>query len=653
MVRRPTTGTGHMRIKSVRIRNFRSFDDQTVSFDPYTCFVGSNGAGKSTVLNALNVFFGEGASSTPVDALTAEDFHQKRTDAPVEITVTFHEVSPRAQEHLKDYYRNGELIVTAVAAFDEAKGKAPVQQFGERMGIPAFADFFKAYKEGGAGDIATAFDALREAYPAIPAPSGRSKDHKKEALHAFEADPANAAMLAPLRSADHFYGIAGPSKLRPFLQWVYVPAVKDATQEQAESRDGALGKLLARTVHARVNLKEDLANIERIAQEQYQALIDANQGVLDEVAQTLSRRLGEWAHPDVNLAINWNSQPVKVGAPSARVRVGEQGFEGDLARFGHGFQRSYLLALLQELAAVPGDDAPTLILGVEEPELYQHPPQARYLAQVLRQLADQDAQVLVTTHNPFFVGGHTFEAVRLFRKEHETRSTRVLSLTHDRYSERYAEASGEAALRASAIEAQLNEVLRGAVNEMFFASKIVLVEGTEDAAHLLTWITLTNRLSQFRSQGVHVIAVDGKRNLARPIIIAQELGVPCFVLFDGDRQQKTNARQITDNKQVLRALGYMEEDYFPEEVRWGTGFVQWPDDLAALVNRDLDQTLGVENLGRITESARVACGQLGSLDKNTTFIQHRLTAAHRDGGRCQTLDDVCDRILAMPLDDVE
>lgn len=149
MVRIPNIRAGQLRIKSVRIRNFRSFDDQTVSLDPYTCFVGSNGAGKSTVLNALNVFFGEGASSTPVDALTAEDFHQKRTHIPVEIKVTFHGLSGPAQEQLKDYYRNGELIVTAVAEFDEAKSKAPVLQFGERMGIPAFADFFKAYKEGG------------------------------------------------------------------------------------------------------------------------------------------------------------------------------------------------------------------------------------------------------------------------------------------------------------------------------------------------------------------------------------------------------------------------------------------------------------------------------------------------------------------------
>lgn len=43
-------------IESVRIENFRSFKDETINFGTYTCFVGSNGSGKSTVLNALNVF---------------------------------------------------------------------------------------------------------------------------------------------------------------------------------------------------------------------------------------------------------------------------------------------------------------------------------------------------------------------------------------------------------------------------------------------------------------------------------------------------------------------------------------------------------------------------------------------------------------------
>ena len=45
-----------MRIDSVRMENFRSFEDATVPFNNYACLVGPNGVGKSTVLTALNVF---------------------------------------------------------------------------------------------------------------------------------------------------------------------------------------------------------------------------------------------------------------------------------------------------------------------------------------------------------------------------------------------------------------------------------------------------------------------------------------------------------------------------------------------------------------------------------------------------------------------
>ncbi len=41
-----------MKLREVRIQNFRSFDDETIRFDDYTCFVGPNGGGKSNVLTA-------------------------------------------------------------------------------------------------------------------------------------------------------------------------------------------------------------------------------------------------------------------------------------------------------------------------------------------------------------------------------------------------------------------------------------------------------------------------------------------------------------------------------------------------------------------------------------------------------------------------
>jgi predicted ATP-dependent endonuclease of OLD family len=47
-----------MKIESVRIKNFRSFADETIPFNDYTCLVGPNGAGKSTIPCALILLIG-------------------------------------------------------------------------------------------------------------------------------------------------------------------------------------------------------------------------------------------------------------------------------------------------------------------------------------------------------------------------------------------------------------------------------------------------------------------------------------------------------------------------------------------------------------------------------------------------------------------
>lgn len=638
-------GEGRVKIKSIRLKNFRSFADETFSIDPYTCLIGANGAGKSTLLCALNIFFRETSNTTPIDFLLEEDFHQKRTQQRIEITVAFSALTDFEKADLKDYVRNDELIVSSIAEFDEEKGRAPVKQFGSRLGLPEFAPFFAAHKANAPAETLNGmFADLRARFPGIA--DGKSKDAKRDALNAYEADPANVDKLSPIESEDQFYGFAGASRLRAHIQWVYVPAVKDASDEQSESKDGALGKLLARTVRARVNFKDQLSGIEAQAQEQYSSLLAQNQAALDEVGNALSRRLSQWSHPDVGLRLSWAAPPVSVREPTAKVIAEEQGFEGDIVRFGHGFQRSYLLALLQELASIGGDAGPTLILGVEEPELYQHPPQARYLAQTLQLLSSGSAQVVLTTHSPYFIGGASFKNVRLIRKARDSAASSAKSLTFERYAERYA-GNGERPRPPTAIEVLLNEVLRPAINEMFFATKLVLVEGPEDVAYVLTWAALSGRLDEFRARGVHVVAVEGKQNLSSPIIIAQELGIPLFVVFDGDRSQQLNGQQVAHNSRLLRILGDAGDDLFPQETRWGAGFVQWPENIGDLVGSELAESLGRDVLEVITQQAMAECGHAPSLKKNTRFIQAKMQLSHAAGGVSPSLNRLCTEIVEV------
>ena len=636
-----------MRIESVHIENFRSFEDATVPFNNYTCLVGPNGAGKSTVLTALNVFFRESENlPTDLSQLEQEDFHCKNTAAPIRVTVIFVDLSEQAEEDFANYVRQGRLVVTAVATFDEATGKAQVKQYGQRLGMTALRPFFEALDGGRKVDeLKEIYNELRNTYADLPAP--RTKDAMVTALHDFEAARPDECELIP--SEDQFYGFSkGANRLARHIQWVYVPAVKDATSEQVEARNSALGKLLARTVRSKTNFDETIMTLRTQMQAQYQNLLDGNQHVLDDISAALQMRISEWAHPEARLRLQWKQDPdksVRVEEPWAHILAGEGDFEGELARFGHGLQRSYLLALLQELAGTEDVAGPTLILACEEPELYQHPPQARHLAAVLNTLRQGNAQVIVSTHDPLFVSGEGFEDVRMIRKDFGYQRSAVSHMSFDEIAEAVAAATGEQPAKPEGTLAKIHQALQPALNEMFFTHRLILVEGLEDVAYLLSFINLLDKADEFRRLGCHIVAANGKSELLQPLVIARHMGIPTYVIFDSDADKPDkNGRQAKhekDNRALLTLLGKAGENSMPPATYSGHGFTMWHSDIGAIVNADI----GEDDWAVFRAEADKRYGHAGGLRKNSLHIGASLAFAWEAGKRPASLTQVCAAIL--------
>jgi predicted ATP-binding protein involved in virulence len=646
-----------MRIESIQIKNFRCIKNTTVNFNNYTCIVGPNGAGKSTVLFALNIFFRQTEDSpTDVAALSSEDFFMQDTTQPIEITVTFCDLSDAAADDFKDYARQGKLVISSIAQFDSSSNCAVVKQFGQRLGMTAFKPFFKSYgNKDSAEKLKTEFARLEKEMPELEALSTRkTKDAMYQALRDFETARPSACEL--ILSEDQFYGISnGANRLEKYIQWIYVPAVKDPTDEDSEKKAGALGKLLARTVRAKVNFATSIEQLTAEAREKYQIMLDDNKTSLDEISKALQDRLSEWAHPDASLKLAWlldSSKAIKVESPIAGVIAGESGFEGQLARLGLGFQRSYLLALLQELAYSDDPTAPRLILGCEEPELYQHPPQLRHLAGVFEKLSEDNAQIIVTTHSPHFVSGKNFESVRLVRRDDENNSASVRQYGFDKIAQRFAEVVGEDMKPVSATFAKLNQALQPALNEMFFTQRLVLVEGLEDVAYIYSWMILTERWERFRNTGSHVVPANGKSEIIRPLIVAQGLNIPTFTIFDadGDKILKTEnrTRHHRDNVALLRLLGGDENDVFPTGAVWGNRFVVWPSDLGQFVEREFIVSLdtqGKMKFDALKNKANAECGFAGDLGKNAIYIGTLLSLLKEENAVSSSLDQLCEKII--------
>lgn len=632
-----------MKIKHIRIENFRSFQYEDIPVDPYTCFVGPNGVGKSTVLAALNIFFQEkSGSSTDVAKLIDEDFYRKQTDKPVRITLTFTELSDAAKTELSDYVRNGELIVTAEATYDSAIASASVRHCGIRMGFESFKSYFDLEKSGAkAPELKAAYKDLQQANEGLP--SATSKADQVSALHQYESE--RKEQCVPIESTDDFYGANSTGKLSKFVQWVYVPAVKDAVEEGLEAKNTALGKLIGRAVRQRTNFDQDLQALKTATLEKYQDLLNKNQESLSALSQSLQARLNSWAHSNAHLGITWKSDPeksVSLQQPLAGIETGEGDFLGSLARMGHGLQRSYLLALLQELAGSDADGAPTLILGVEEPELYQHPPQARHLADVFKALAEKNNQVLVTTHSPYFLSGECFESTRIIKKGQNGEGSKCKYIAFEKLCERLKHANKEARQRKiQGMVAKLHQALQPHIGEMFFTRVPVLVEGLEDVAYITTAMHLYGKWDRFRTTGCHLIAVNGKDNLIFPLGIARELDIPAFTIFDSDSgcDEKYRGEHERDNRAIINLLG-ASCDVFLSSNHFAADCIVWAADIGSAVKQDF----GAE-YERILEKARVEFNQVGGLKKNELFIAEWLAVAAEEGLKSEMLNQVCEAIL--------
>ena len=131
-----------MKLASVSLRNFRSYLDRvTVKIDDFTTVMGRNDVGKSTVLEALEIFFNQ-----QVVKLDQADPCVHGADKVVEISCIFDEfpngltLDEQSQTSLEaEYLLNCEGLLEIVKRFD-CKGAKPKEEIFARALHPSAAE---------------------------------------------------------------------------------------------------------------------------------------------------------------------------------------------------------------------------------------------------------------------------------------------------------------------------------------------------------------------------------------------------------------------------------------------------------------------------------------------------------------------------------
>ncbi|CAN7151708.1 ATP-dependent nuclease [Rhizobium sp. LjRoot254] len=547
-----------MQLERARIKNFRSLREVEVSFGAHTALIGGNGAGKSSILKAIEKFY---STSKSCDA---DDFFGRDQGQSIEIELTFHQLGDQEAAAFEDRVRDGKLVVTRI--FDGGASSGRYQGL-----VPQIGDFAAIRLHTTATAKRAAYHVLRENNPSYAdLPNAGSAAAVDQALRDWEANHPDQLVLLP--DDGQFFGFQNNSrgKLQRHTSFVFIPAVREASADAADSKTSVIGKLLELLVRSQILQRPDVLAFKAQMTEAYQALVSAeNMPELGALAGTLTADL-RGLYQDAEVSLNWREiGEMPVPLPMADVFLKDDGFGGPVDRQGHGLQRAFIFTLLQHLArtAVPepddapieddaggGDDAPaaaavqapTLILAIEEPELYQHPTKQRHFAEVLRGLSSGTlpgvqghTQVIFGSHSPIFISMGKADEIRLTRRspcaDSELKQCTLQALDLGIVAQKLEHGWGKptGTFTAETLMPRLH-ILGAELAEGFFANGVILVEGRSDKAAL----TATARMLgvSFEAAGIAILSAEGKANLDRPYVIFRELGIPIFMLWDCDQQ---------------------------------------------------------------------------------------------------------------------
>ena len=545
-----------MRIKKMRVENFRSIRRETLEFDGLTALVGANGAGKSAFLLALLVF--QGRQEPDI-----EDFYNRDTSRDIRIAVTFTGLPGAAAKEFARYLRGGDLEAVRVCRYNKSKGTVESSLHGA---CPRNPDFDAV--RGASGPVAALdeYDRLRGRPEYASLPGRAAGAAARAALDGWESDNPGRCGRAP--DDGRFFGFdeGAAGNLGRFVKILYAPALRRgrgpgprelldmAVESAMAGGGGARHRELQQGVDADYTTVRAPGGLSGAAR-----LEDGINEVLGALDRAARADLGRG--PREPLA----------GLFAATARLDKDGYTAALDRAGDGLRRLFSLAMACHMhgtqigRAAPGSGrnagVPSVVLAIEEPELHQHPSQARHIAGLLSSISvsgfagvANDVQVAYTTHSPHFVGVDRMGQIRLVRKEGGEEGmpkvTRVWITSVDKIQERLAGAGASKHADPEKLRRNFDRILAPLMSEGFFARTAVLVEGDSDRVAIMRAAEMLGM--PLDEKGAAVIPCGSKFALPGSYAMFKNLGKRVYLVWDG---YNDNPREKNRNRRLLSILG--------------------------------------------------------------------------------------------------
>lgn len=518
-----------MKIKKIKIENFKSIKKTEFDFEDLTILLGENNSGKTNILKALQMFFETTVRNVNAEHFFGKDFTKENTE--IKITLTFDRLT---SDELNDtrigkYVINGTLTIMKTIYFDP--DKCSIQQRYSGLIKEPKAPYLKLSR----------FDIYKHELTKIVRENNLPEYFKAETGNITQASYRKGLERFITEKYDEIEWDEPFFSGTQFLGWkevaqsfvpvfLYVPAVQEATEETTYTARNLFGKLLDAMLLETSDKIPQFTKLQKILDNARKMLNrppsgrDNRPNRIKELEGKLLGILKESmpSTRDVKIQINVPEVPDLVQGGTNLVI--DDGIETTVGSKGHGLQRALILAMFRlyaelrkALAAAQGSR--TIIFAIEEPELYLHPQCQRVMFETLETISTTD-QVVFCTHSTFFIDMSHYDSLIIVSKTDPVEGTKIFQCTEEIFPP-----DEKSHFR------MINE-FDPERNEVFFAKRVVLVEGDSEKVAFPRISKLMGK--NLNSNGISIIECGGKYNIVFFMKVLNEFKIPYVVVHDVD-----------------------------------------------------------------------------------------------------------------------
>jgi len=523
-----------MKIKTIKIHNFRSIAEQSFDLVNYSLLVGANDSGKSNIIDAIRVFYDDLKFNEDKDwpKFTTSD---NESWIEIKFLLSDEEFNNLKEEYKQENNKEKFFIVRKYLKHPTKIQSGSSNIYGYEKGSLS-DNFFYGWKNVAKGKLG---DVLY-----IPAVS-QIADYTK---------------------------VSGPSYLRNILDFICKKIVSSG--ESFNNLNKTFNEFTK-------NFKQETTK-EGLSLEGFEK--DINDDIKDrKVKIGFDIRSLDVADITKNLIEPYIRDEV----------LGDHKLS--IESFGEGLQRRLVYTLIKLSTKYKEKKSAKdkkeffsnfLLILFEEPEAFLHSSQQEILNQSLKELSDEgNQQVLISTHSVHFVSKNIDNLPAILKLYKQDGRTQVYQI---------AEPELKQILKANKdLKRILGETIEDKDMDLeairyslwldpdrccaFFADFVLICEGASEK--ILIDYLIKNKEIEPLNKEIYILNAMGKENIHRYMNLFKELGIKHSILFDGDKNSNNQSRHQAINKflqnnknEYTIAIDYFENNLecflgIPEESR--------------------------------------------------------------------------------------